>query len=206
MSSLVSGERNDMDGNEFSTSDSRPAHQLMVAYGGMAFMRRGHRAEQAFEVLVQRLKKQREEMLGMVRLRLATLTALIGGKWERLESFLSPHDAQQLRELEADLRPQLQAPLEPATSDRPVRRVLEELKESVTRFNRRWAEALTQADCTEVNRRRDEYNRNYLIEKECAIGSALLAKREFRKLEPLSAKDLQSIVPLLNEFEFLGRS
>lgn len=71
----------------------------------------------------------------------------------------------------------------------------------MARFDRRWEEALAIADLSDVNRKRDGYNRNYLIEKECAISSPVLAKRGFLKLEPLSAKDLQSVYPMLNEFE-----
>ncbi|MFO0865102.1 MAG: hypothetical protein U0744_10705 [Gemmataceae bacterium] len=195
-----------MDGNEFSTGDRRSAQQLIVSYGGMAFTRRGQRTEQALQLVVERLRLQREEMLDMVRLRLATVVALIGGEWTRLEAFLSAAEIASLQHAETELHPRLRAPLDPVQRDRPIRVALGELQESIARFNRRWMEVLVQTDLSDVNRTRDEYNRHYLIEKECAIGSALLAKREFQRLEPLSAKDLQSIVPLLNEFEFRERS
>lgn len=190
-----------MDGNEFSSGDRRSAQQLIASYGGMAFMRRAHQVEQAYQLVLERLRRQREEMLEMVRLRLATVVALVGGDWQRLSAFLTAAEIESLQRLEAELQPSLRAPLDPVERDRPVRRALGELGDSIARFNRRWEEALAKADLTDVNRKRDGYNRNYLIEKECAIGSPLLAGRDFRKLEPLSAKDLQRVYPMLNEFE-----
>jgi len=195
-----------MDGNEFSMGDRRAAQQLAASYGGMAFMRRGQRVEQAYRLLMDRLAGQRDEMLDMVRLRLATLAALIGGRWERLGTFLAEGDVESLSRLHDELKPTLRVPLDAAEREGPIRRALEELRESMGRFNRRWSEVLAAADLTDVNRRRDEYNRNYVIEKECATGSPLIARQEFRKLEPLSAKDLHLVFPIMNEFESSVRS
>jgi hypothetical protein len=48
-----------------------------------------------------------------------------------------------------------------------------------------------------VNEARDGYNRYYVLEKECAIRSALLARRGFCRLEPFTLEQLAALVPEL---------
>ena len=50
---------------------------------------------------------------------------------------------------------------------------------SLNRFNRRWTEFLDGLDLEPLNRTVDRYNRYYLLEKECCLGSARLAARHF---------------------------
>ena len=76
-------------------------------------------------------------------------------------------------------------------------RPLRALQASVARFNRRWSAFIADLDLSEVNRRRDGYNRYYLIEKECAVGSPRIAAIGFRRQPPLTAGDVQAALPLL---------
>lgn len=50
---------------------------------------------------------------------------------------------------------------------------------------------------TEVNRRRDEYNRWYVLEKECFVGSPCIARQGFRPLEMVTVEDLARWLPML---------
>ena len=44
---------------------------------------------------------------------------------------------------------------------------------------------------------RDGYNRFYVLEKECAVHSPVIARQGFRPLEPLTAADLVAALPPL---------
>ena len=86
-------------------------------------------------------------------------------------------------------------PVEPTTSLRQLRRALEEVTESVQRFNRRWQAFLQTVNVTPVNEQREGYNRYYVLEKECALRSPKLARPGFRRLEPLTVKQLAELLP-----------
>ena len=171
--------------------------EFLAMYGGPAFVRRARELEAAFEDLLHRCRAQREEWLPMVRLRLAMLKALAGG-WSALRPVLaSPEDLQLLERLHQQLNPSLRAPPESTSSPRRLRLALRELCESLALFNRRWQTFLGTLDLSRVNELRDGYNRYYLLEKECALRSARLAREGFRRLEPLTAAALLEALPLL---------
>jgi hypothetical protein len=71
------------------------------------------------------------------------------------------------------------------------------LLHSLQRFNRRWQEFLPTVDLTRVNDLRAGYNRYYVLEKECAVRSAALARRGFTPLEPFTTDQLFALMPLL---------
>lgn len=90
----------------------------------------------------------------------------------------------------------------PIWSDRPAttrrrRAVALDLVSSLERFNRRWERFLAGLKLEAVNRLIDQYNRYYLLEKECTIGSARLAARFFESRERLSVEELQAEYPAL---------
>jgi hypothetical protein len=91
----------------------------------------------------------------------------------------------------------LRVPPGSGVSWRPVRRALRELYESIEHFNRRWEEFLQTIDLTRVNELRAGYNRYYLLEKECALRSARLARQGFSRLEPLTVHELAALLPPL---------
>jgi hypothetical protein len=74
---------------------------------------------------------------------------------------------------------------------------LRELCESLLHFNQRWQAFLQTVDLTPINHLRDAYNRYYLLEKECALRSARLARQGFRRLDPLTLDELSTLVPPL---------
>ncbi len=176
--------------------DQRVA-ELMAHYGAPAFARRAAQVQEAYEQVLRLCRQQREEWLGLVRTRLATLGAL-AGDWAALEPLLA--DARQvgvLRDLAAALEPRLRAPVKPTSSARTLTRALVELRASTERFNRRWLDFVPTVDLTRVNALREGYNRYYLLEKECAVRSARVAHQGFRRLEPLTHADLLAVLPPL---------
>lgn len=173
-------------------------HQdLFVRYGLPAYVRRGLEVEQALADLVLRCRQQRDEWLQMARTHLGLLHGLAGG-WDALRPLLADADQLALLErLHTELAPKLRAPVEPTTSARVLRRALRDVIASLERFNRRWQAFLPTVDLTAINGLRADYNRYYVLEKECALGSARLAREGFHRLEPLTAADLTGLLPPL---------
>jgi hypothetical protein len=177
--------------------DGHLINRFLAHYDVPAYIRRARRVQQAFDHLVQRCRAQREEWLKAVALRLRMLGAL-AGDWHSLRPLL--RDADQvgvLRELEALLGPVPRKRPWSAASLRARRRALRHLHEGIERFNRRWQAYLPTVDLTPVNEARDGYNRYYLLEKECAVRSARVARQGFHRLEPVTVADLAALLPPL---------
>jgi hypothetical protein len=178
-------------------SDDRQFNQIVGLYDAPAYVRRARQVQEALDGVLMRCRRQRDEWLTMVRTRLGVLGAL-AADWSRLRPLLTGEDrVEDLRSLHDSLKPQLRVPV-PATSSRWVlRRALRELRESIERFNGRWPAFLQTIDLTPVNKLREGYNRYYLLEKECAVRSASVARQGFRKLEPVTNNDLLTWLPVL---------
>ncbi|MCI0461684.1 MAG: hypothetical protein L0Z62_32435, partial [Gemmataceae bacterium] len=171
-------------------------NQFLAYHGAPAYVRRAREVEEAFETLLEKCRRQREEWLPMVRLRLGTLHAL-AGDWERLTPLVTDGEVEALRRLHEELSPRLRVPVARASSQRALRRALRELRESIENFNRRWSAFLEKLELTYVNELRDGYNRYYVVEKECAVRSPALARQGFRPLEPVTAADVAAALPPL---------
>ncbi|MGE3805560.1 MAG: hypothetical protein AB7K24_12870 [Gemmataceae bacterium] len=169
--------------------------QLFQAqYAAPAYVRRARRVEDALNEVLERGRRQRRDWLEMVKLRLGTLVALA------VHGFHDVLDEAAIRivqDMHAELDPRLRVVPSAATSPRAIRRALAELNESIARFNERWQGYLAKVDLRAVNEERADYNRYYLLEKECALRSARLARVGFRTLEPLTVDDLLERLPLL---------
>ena len=68
---------------------------------------------------------------------------------------------------------------------------------AVARFNRRWAEFVESINLGPANAVIEHYNRYYVIEKECVMGSGRLAARFFTPIPSLSPDRLLKDHPLL---------
>ncbi len=68
---------------------------------------------------------------------------------------------------------------------------------SVNRFNRRWLQFVAAAKLEPINFMIEQYNRNYVLEKECVMGSARLAARYFTPVEPVTIESLLKDHPVL---------
>jgi hypothetical protein len=171
--------------------------QLLSQYDAPAYVRRARQVQAAFDQLLDRCRRQRDEWLQMARLRLGLLQALAGG-WDAIRPLLAD-DGQLcvLQELELALNPHLRVPVEPTTSSRVLGQALAELRASLERFNRRWAVFLAEVDVSHVNGLREGYNRYYLLEKECALRNARVARKDYQPLPPLTLEELSSLLPPL---------
>src|SRR5262249_848372 len=111
--------------------------QFLGQYGPPAFMRRARRVEEAYAALIAACETKRHELLEFVRLHLGTLYAL-AGDWNALRSVLRD-DAQlaALQSLHEELSPRLRVSITPTASQRALRNALDDLIESLERFNRR---------------------------------------------------------------------
>ena len=173
------------------------ARQFQAQYDAPAYVRRARGVEQALEQLLGQCRQQREQWLPMVRVRLGRLRAL-AGDWSALHVLLA--DAEQvcaLEEMHAGLSPRLRQQIEPTSSRRALRLALRELCDSIERFNQRWDAFLHTVELAPLNHLREEYNRYYVLEKECAVRSPRLAQLGFLPLAPLTVEELRALLPLL---------
>jgi hypothetical protein len=185
--------------DEVPIAGSDPAEQMfkrfLAHYDVPAYIRRAQQAQGAYEQLLTHCQEQRDAWLSLVRIRLGRLHALAGA-WEKL-TCLHEGDLNALRELHEQLAPELRLPVAPTGSWRVLRAAVRELRESIERFNRRWQGFLQGLDLSHVNALRDGYNRYYLLEKECAVRSARVARQGFVRLTPLTKAELAALLPVL---------
>jgi len=165
--------------------DERLFKQFAARYDVPAYVRRARRVQEAFDDLVARCRKQREEWLLMPRVYAKTVLGLFGT------------GADELRELGSMLEISCEAGVIMPVSKRRTRQAIRDLTESITRFDRRWQRYLHELNLDPINQLRDDYNRYYVLEKECALRSARLARIGFQLLRPVTADELLSLMPLL---------
>ncbi len=175
-------------------------YELLGMFDVPAFARRGVELESALKRLHLRLERERAQLLEMVRLRLRQWATVATG----------PDDGSDL--FKTSIAPLYQAvPLAEApvwaASPAPARRrraVARDLVASIVRFNHRWLLFLRPMRLDSVNRQIDQYNRYYVLEKECVIGSARLASRNFVPKAPQSVESILADHPLLPVPELTG--
>ncbi len=175
--------------------------QFLAGYDVPAYIRRGRQTEAAWEDLLSRCQRQREEWLVLVRQRLGTLQVM-AGDLARLAPWLK--DETQVAVLTRLLGTVVPAPSRCAVlanSARSLRRALREVIESLERFNRRWKEFLDALDLTGVNETREAYNRYYVLEKECAVRSPRIARQGFQPLPPVTREEIEKLFPSLDMLE-----
>jgi hypothetical protein len=128
----------------------------------------------------------------MVRLRLRQWAAVSSSPETAMEIFTRPID---------DLWPLAEA-TPPIWADRPaprrrLRAVAGDLIASIQRFNRRWDQFLDAINFEHINGLVDRYNRHYLLEKECSMGSARLASRFFVPKARVERADILVKFPMM---------
>jgi hypothetical protein len=182
--------------------EDRRVLQEMLGLTGPAFIRRGKLVETTWALLLNHCQQSRTEELAIVGFRLGQIRAL-AGSWDGLFGWLLGDDDRAfLERLHDELQPRLRLPLEATTSKRALRSAARDLVESMEMFNDRWTRWLNQLDLSTVNQARDDYNRYYLLEKECAVGSARLARIGFTKLPPVTLQQVAELFPLLRVPQF----
>ena len=150
-----------------------------------AFARRGQDLEITLRRLHDRCRQARGQLLDMVQLRLR--------QWSRAVTGPSLARRSSPRSIEP-LWPLAQAePPKWAESPAPIRTqriIAGDLIAAVVRFNRRWLRFLEQLNLEPANTVIDQYNRYYVLEKECVMGSARLAARHFQPVPRLTISTL----------------
>jgi hypothetical protein len=190
-----------MDESDESTplmSTETEINELLGLFDAPAFARRGADLEHALGRLHARCRRQRAVLLEMVQLRLRQWTGVATGIDDLAQTFAAPIAA--LWPLCAAAPPVWA--IQPAPSRRR-RAVARDLVASVTRFNHRWGAFLDAVNLVPLNRMIDQYNRYYVLEKECVIGSARLAQRHFVPRDALTRADLADAYPPLPVPELL---
>jgi hypothetical protein len=166
--------------------------QLLGLYDIPAFARRGADVEYTLASLDSRCRRERLAMLEMVHLRLRQWAAAASGPEAALEVFAEPLDA---------LWQSANAPspswAEETASRRRLRTIAADLIASIERFNRRWDQFLDAVNFAHINRLIDNYNRFYILEKECSLGSPRLAAQHFVPKQRVDRSDLLNRFPIL---------
>jgi hypothetical protein len=167
-------------------------NQLIGLFDLPAFARRGQDLEYSLRRVHERCRRERNAMLDMVRVRLRQWAGAATGPDASTAVFASSLDSLwTLSEAEAPAWARHPAP------PRRQRAIALDLISSTTRFNRRWSHFLDEFGLDHVNQLIDKYNRYYLLEKECCLGSARLAARFFTPQVPLTRATLLAEYPPL---------
>lgn len=181
------------------TTSDAGMNELLGLFDLPAFARRGQDLEYTLARIHARCRRERSAMLDMVRLRLRQWSAATVGPGSWAEVF-----ATTIEPLWSLCRAD-----PPVWADRPApvrrqRAIARDLVASVTRFNHRWARFLDDLGLDHVNRLIDQYNRYYLLEKECCLGSARLAARFYTPKPRLTVETLLAEHPPLPVPELLS--
>ena len=168
-------------------------NEWLGLFDAPAFARRGQDVESGLKRLDERCKREREAMLDMARMRLRQWSKLADGPEASGAVFAEPIDA---------LWPLcgVEAPAEwsrTPPNPRKLRGLGRDLATAVERFNRRWTAYLQGLGVESLNRSIEQYNRYYVLEKECILGSTRLASRFFQAIEAVTPDSLLAKYPPL---------
>jgi hypothetical protein len=166
--------------------------EMMGLFDLPAFARRGQDLEITLRLLHERCHKARLQLLDMVQLRLR--------QWSRAVTGPDVGPAVFTRSIEPLWALAKAPPPTWAQFPAPIRRqriIAGDLIAAVLRFNRRWEQFLKQLNLDPVNTVIDGYNRYYVLEKECVMGSARLAARNFQHKPLLTTAILLDDYPTL---------
>lgn len=166
--------------------------ELMGLFDLPAFARRGQDLDYSLRRIHMRCQDQRDKFLEPVRMRLRQWSRAAAGPDDWKAVFTDPIDPL-WQQAQAD-PPAWSGRLAPP---RQLRTVARDLQASVERFDERWRQFLESLNLGPINVVIDQYNKYYVLEKECVVGSARLAARYFSTVPLLSPDRLLNVYPLL---------
>jgi len=175
---------------------SREVGGILAAFDAPAFVRRARQVEDAWTMLLDRCRFEQKRLLELPRMRLGRLMALAVPR-SLLADLIPVAELQRLEQLHSEWNPQLRSIVKPSRSGKELAVPLSDLARSFERFNRRWSKFLNELELEPINRLRRNYNRFYLLEKECALFSSRIAHDGFVPLQAISTDDLFAEFPLL---------
>lgn len=170
--------------------------QIAGSFDEPAFLRRARDTENAWVFLLDRARKQRVEWSKIPRLRLGRL-AMLAPDFQACELFITADSAGDLRSLQKKWNPQLKRALTPARKQSQIQAAIDQLTTAFERFNTGWSDYVTGLNYDHVNNMRRQYNRWYVIEKECALQSFRTATTGFKPLPMVTVEDVTARLPLL---------
>jgi hypothetical protein len=174
--------------------------ELLGLFDLPAFARRGQDLELTVRRMHARCRTARTMLLDMVHMRLRQWSSAAVGPDDWPGVFTGSIEPIWLLS-EAEPAPW-------ASSRAPHRRRLSigrDLAAAVTRFNRRWLKALDRLNLEPANLVIEQYNRYYVLEKECVMGSPRLAARHFSPVPQFTRTMLLEHHPTLPVPELLDR-
>lgn len=176
--------------------------QAWASFGPPAYVKRGLAVEEAWQVLGNKIRACRQawsEPLG----RLCSQLRHQSGDLAKFRPWLAgEEDLTRLLELDRNLAFTLKYPPAPVLWLWTLQGNLRRLRHLTVDFNQAWSSYLDTVDLGPVNRAREQYNRWYLLEKECAMRSTRLAVGSYRPFPLATREDLVRAFPPLPVFEF----
>jgi hypothetical protein len=157
--------------------------EMIGLFDAPSFARRGQELEDTLRRMAERCRRARVERLDMVHVRLRQWARSVTGPsaWVGVFSTsieplwpLSEAEPPRWAETPVSLRRQIE--------------IARDLVAAVARFNDRWLQFLDGLKLDAANAVIDQYNRYYVLEKECVMGSARLAARFFTPV-PILTRD-----------------
>jgi hypothetical protein len=184
----------DADGSPqiFNNDVETEVKELMGLFDLPAFARRGQDVEFVVRKTHERCRRVRGELLDMVHLRLKQWSQAVTGPGAWAGVFTQPIDP--LWPLTHATPPQWSATSAPPRRQLAIAR---DLIAATARFNRRFSEFIEALNLEPTNTVIDHYNRYYVLEKECVMGSARLAARHFQPVPRITPATLLADYPLL---------
>ncbi len=180
-------------------NDEAEIKEILGVFDVPAFARRGHDLESALSRLHAHLGRQRLGLSDMIHVRLRQWSSVATGPEDYRDTFTTPIGP--LFDLVKADPPNWAACAGPP---RRRRAVAFDLIHSVARFNRRWLQFLDNLKFDSINRQITQYNLYYVLEKECVVGSAHIAARNFVPKDLLTRELLLNVHPLLPLPEAVG--
>ena len=168
--------------------------QLLGLFDVPAYARRGQDLENRISSVRAHCRRQRSLMLEPAQMRTRQWARLATGPDDGLDCFAQSPGPLWTQWL-GDQDPLRWARVAASTWWR--KGVARDLVASLDRFNHKWIHFLSHVDLTHLNQAIDLYNRYYVFEKECALGSARLAARHFQPLEPWTNENLRGEFPAI---------
>lgn len=189
----MSSDSNDFEPMTAVRSTEGEIKELLGLFDAPAFARRGRDIEWAVQRTLTLCSRRRSELLEMVHCRLRMWANLASGPQDWPLAFREPIDA--LWTLAEAEPPRWKAGKPPSAKKAGV--VALGLSQSIERFNDRWMRFVNELQVDTINHQIDRYNKYYVIEKECIVGSARLASRLFVPQPRIEPGWLLSHFPLL---------
>lgn len=175
--------------------DLKIFQQMILAVDAPAYMRREKDVIAAWRGVLTQCELDYRDRLQLPTLRIGQLAALVGGDLQT--SGYMEDDAKYLVELFRTCGNPLRSDIKPSRTRAEIAEAKSLLVDSFQRFNRRWEKYIQEINLESINTKRRNYNEYYLLEKECAVFSASVARLGYQPMQMATSDDLLEQFPLL---------